>query len=64
MTPHMGVSEAGLKTIVLPQISACSAFQAGMATGKFHGVISPHTPSGSRRVRQSLLGSSEGAVSP
>ena len=35
-----------------------------MAMGKFHGVISPHTPSGLRTVMQNLLGSSEVVVWP
>ena len=51
-------------TTVLPQIRAWNDFQAGMATGKFQGVISPQTPIGSRNVRHILLGNSLGAVSP
>ena len=39
-----GAAEAGFSTTVLPQISAGASFQAGMALGKFHGVISPTTP--------------------
>ena len=35
-----GVSSAGLSTTVLPPTSAGAIFQAGMAIGKFHGVIS------------------------
>ena len=45
-----GVSEAGFMTTVLPKASAGALFHAGMAIGKFHGVISPNTPSGSRYV--------------
>ena len=43
-----GVSEAGFMTTVLPKASAGALFHAGIAIGKFHGVISPNTPSGSR----------------
>ena len=45
-----GVSSAGLITIVLPVASAGPIFQLAMLSGKFHGVISPTTPSGSRKV--------------
>src|SRR6202011_3518472 len=41
-----GAAEAGFSTTVLPQISAGASFQAGIADGKFQGVISPTTPSG------------------
>ena len=37
-------------TTALPETSAGASFQAGMATGKFHGVISATTPSGWRTV--------------
>jgi len=39
---------AGLITTVLPNASAGAAFHAGIAIGKFHGVIRPTTPSASR----------------
>ena len=45
-----GVSSAGLITIVLPRASAGPSFQLAMLSGKFQGVISPTTPSGSRKV--------------
>jgi hypothetical protein len=45
-----GASSEGLSTTVLPAARAGAAFQAGIATGKFHGVISPTTPSGRRSV--------------
>ena len=45
-----GVSSAGLITIVLPQASAGPIFHDAMLRGKFHGVIRPTTPSGSRKV--------------
>ena len=41
-----GVNVAGLKTTVLPQTSAGMIFHDGIAIGKFHGVITAHTPSG------------------
>ncbi|MNI31463.1 hypothetical protein D3C73_853490 [compost metagenome] len=43
-----GVWLAGLITTVLPKARAGAAFQAGMAMGKFHGVIRPNTPTGWR----------------
>src|ERR1035441_871128 len=45
-----GAADAGLRTTVLPHISAGASFQAGMAEGKFHGVIRPTTPMGLRRA--------------
>ena len=45
-----GVSSAGFSTTVLPQASAGPSFQLAMLSGKFHGTISPTTPSGSRKV--------------
>jgi hypothetical protein len=58
------VSEAGLRTMVLPRTSAGIIFQQGMAVGKFHGVISPQTPTGSRTAMANLLASSEGTLWP
>ena len=45
-----GVSSAGLSTTVLPAASAGASFHAAIVRGKFHGVISATTPSGSRKV--------------
>src|ERR1700722_11060140 len=45
---HRGDADAGLTTMVLPQISAGAIFQAGIAMGKFQGVTSPITPTGLR----------------
>ena len=45
-----GVSSAGLRTTVLPAASAGAIFHDAMFSGKFHGVISATTPSGSRNV--------------
>ena len=59
-----GVSSAGLMTQVLPQTRAGNSFQEGIAMGKFHGVIMPHTPMGMRTDMANLLGSSDGTVCP
>lgn len=61
---HIGVSEDGLKTMVLPQIKAAEIFQAGMAMGKFQGVMIPTTPRGMRMEQANLLFNSEGVVWP
>ena len=45
-----GVCSAGLRITVLPVASAGPSFQAAMSSGKFHGMIWPTTPTGSRRV--------------
>ena len=45
-----GVSSAGLRTIVFPAARAGPTFQLAIGSGKFHGVMSPTTPSGSRKV--------------
>ena len=37
-------------TTVFPQARAGPSFQEAMLSGKFHGTISPTTPSGSRNV--------------
>ena len=59
-----GTSSAGLKTMVLPNASAGAIFQAGIASGKFHGVISPTTPSGSRVTSTSMPGRTDAIFSP
>ena len=46
-----GASSAGLRTTVLPAASAGPSFHAAIGSGKFHGVMSPTTPSGSRTVK-------------
>jgi len=63
-TAQWGVSEAGLKTTVLPVTSAGIIFQQGMAMGKFQGVMMPATPIGWRMLMAHLSGSSLGTVSP
>jgi hypothetical protein len=54
-----GASSAGLKTTQLPNASAGAIFHAGIASGKFHGVIAATTPSGSR-----VTSTSAGAKAP
>ena len=58
------MSFAGLNTTVLPQTSAGTIFQDGIAIGKFHGVITPTTPIGIRTDMLNLSGSSDGVVWP
>src|SRR5215212_2068186 len=57
------VFEAGLMTTVLPQARAGAIFQTASISGKFHGVIAPTTPTGSRSVYVNAL-SATGSVSP
>jgi hypothetical protein len=45
-----GVSSAGFSTTVLPAASAGATFVDSSHSGKFHGVINPTTPRGSRNV--------------
>ena len=45
-----GVCSAGLSTTQLPVARAGPSFQAAIRRGKFHGMIWPTTPMGSRRV--------------
>ena len=59
-----GATEAGFNTTVLPQISAGASFQAGIALGKFHGVISATTPTGLRTANICTRSRSLGASTP
>ena len=59
-----GASSAGLKTTQLPNASAGAIFQAGIASGKFHGVIAATTPTGSRVISTSMPGRVESIFSP
>ena len=43
-----GVSVAGFRTTVLPVASAGPSFHTAIMSGKFHGMIWPQTPIGSR----------------
>ena len=51
-------------TAVFPQMSAGNSFHAGIATGKFHGVMIPTTPIGRRMAIANLSGISDGTVWP
>ena len=42
-----GATSDGLSTIVQPAASAGATLQAIWLSGQFHGVIKPHTPTGS-----------------
>ena len=59
-----GVRLDGLRTKGHPAINAAPLFHAGIAIGKFHGVIRPTGPTGIRTVRHILFGNSDGTVSP
>ena len=59
-----GVGPAGFMTTVLPNASAGADFHAGIAIGKFHGVMSPNTPTGSREVVTSTPGRVEVEILP
>ena len=41
---HAGVCSAGLRTTALPVASAALTMPAAIASGKFHGAITPVTP--------------------
>ncbi len=58
-----GVCDAGFTIAVFPQASAGAIFHEAITAGKFHGVISTHTPTGSRSVT-SMPGGTIGIVSP
>ena len=45
-----GVWGEGLNTTAFPAASAGPILRAARLSGKFHGVIAPTTPRGSRRV--------------
>ena len=56
-----GTRSAGLSTTQLPKASAGAIFHAGMAIGKFHGVIRPTTPTGSRVISTPMPGRTDGS---
>ncbi len=55
---------AGFTTMVLPQMRAGAIFQEGIASGKFHGVMRPMTPSGSLIEPWVTPGLAEGGEMP
>jgi hypothetical protein len=54
-----GVSPEGCTTVVQPIASAAAAFRVIIAQGKFHGVTSAATPTGSRQSSISASGRCE-----
>ncbi|MCY1439783.1 hypothetical protein D9M71_560330 [compost metagenome] len=62
--PVTGVSLAGLTTTVLPRARAGARERAVRCSGKFHGLITPITPSGTRYTRLSLPGMLEATMRP
>ena len=50
------MSDAGFRTTVLPSASAGAIFHMAWSSGKFHGVIAPTTPIGSRSVISNASG--------
>ena len=51
MMPLSGAISLGFSTIVQPAASAGATLHMIWFIGQFHGVIRPHTPTGSRRMR-------------
>jgi hypothetical protein len=49
-----GVWAAGFSTTVQPAASAGATFRVAIASGKFHGVMSRHGPTGCRDTRMRL----------
>ena len=60
---HHGVSGAGLRTTVLPAAKAGPTLARLIWCGKFHGVIAPTTPYGSRTIVRLLRMPSGAATS-
>src|SRR5580704_7615891 len=50
-----GVCSAGFSTQQHPAASAGASFHAAISNGKFHGIICPATPTGSRSVKLSAF---------
>ena len=59
-----GASLAGLSTNVQPAAIAAPILRSGRSTGSFHGVIRPHTPTGSLRMKLSRWLGAEDVTSP
>ncbi len=56
--------EAGFHITGLPHSSAGAIFHAGIASGKFHGVMTTVGPIGRRRVRSATPSSADGINAP
>src|ERR1035437_10972974 len=63
-TADQGVSEAGLKTTVLPNAMAGAILRTGVTTGKFQGLMPATTPRGSITVWHVKPARSDGKVCP
>ncbi len=61
--PH-GVNSGGLTITALPVAKPGPMYSNGMVTGKFHGVIAAHTPTGRLKVNIRLLRSVVGITLP
>ena len=59
-----GASLAGLSTNVQPVAITAPIFRRGRSTGSFHGVMSPHTPTGSLRMKLRRWLGAEAVTSP
>ena len=59
-----GVWSLGLVTIVQPAASAGASFQVSSSSGEFQGTMAATTPTGSRRVKATKFGLSDGMLSP
>ena len=58
-----GTRLAGLNTTALPKASAGAIFHTAVAMGKFQGLMTPTTPTGSRRTSTSTPGRTDSARS-
>ena len=59
-----GVWSLGLTTMVQPAASAGASFQVSSSSGEFHGTIAATTPTGTRCVKATKFGLSDGMLSP
>src|SRR5699024_12615646 len=59
-----GVSVAAFSTMVQPAATAGATLRVSIASGKFHGVISKHGPTGLRRVIMLRVPSGAGKERP
>ena len=59
-----GVWSLGFVTIVQPAARAGASFQLSSSSGEFHGTMAATTPTGSRRVKATKFGLSDGTLSP
>ena len=59
-----GVCGAGFSTTVQPAASAGAILRVAMAAGKFHGVMSRHTPTGSGSTMMRLSPAGAWRISP